>query len=991
MPEKPWRSLEEWQSVSEPDGREFAEDLTAIEAGPGRRGFLKAAGFSFGAAMLAGCSRTVQKIEPNLVQPEGFIPGLPVYYASTCGACSAACGTLVKVRDGRPIKLEGNSSHPISQGGLCAVGQASILGLYDSRRVAQPVVEGKPASWAQADAFIRSRIDDVRQRGGTVRLLTGTVHGPAESASIRRFLDGFRNARHIAYDALSSSAIPDAHEQTHGLRILPRYRFDKADVIVSIGADFLGTWISPVEFARGYASSRDPQGSRYAWHAQVEPLMSLTGTKADLRVVLGPSETAAFVNDLFEAVRTGASSRAEVAGIAERLRGARGRGLVVCGSQDVATQVLVNRINEALGNYGATVVTDRACRQRRGDDRALQSLFAELRDGRVDVLIVAGTNPVFDIPGGDVVRKAKLLVVHAERLDETAAKADVVSAASHTLESWGDAEPVEGAASLVQPCIRPLFQTRSWLETLAAWSGKPAGALDLLRDHWQREIFPNAKSGLAFEPFWEKALQDGFVEYQPPARAKAAAATPREAAPHRETQRQEGFELVLYAKTALFEGRHAYNPWLQEVPDPVTKVAWDNYCCLAPSAAAKLGAVSGNVVRIECGGQTLELPALVQPGQHEGTLAVALGYGSSLSARFAKAGPEWIEALPTLNEKGLVGVNAAPLLAFEQGTLRYSRSGAKLSKTGKQVALACTQEHHTLSVPERLKPAAGGTRPIVQETTLAQLREGLAQLRENGGRAEDKPKPELWPPDHPYPAHHWAMVVDLNACTGCAACIVACQAENNIPVVGKDEMRRKREMHWMRIDRYYSGAPENPRVAHQPMFCQQCDHAPCETVCPVLATSHSEEGLNQQTYNRCVGTRYCANNCPYKVRRFNWFQYSREDRVANLVLNPEVTVRSRGVMEKCTFCVQRIQEAKIESKRAGIPLGDGDIQTACQQTCPAKAIVFGDLDDTRSEVSRLMASGRRYRVLEEINVRPAVGYLKIVRPELPAGGEKQHG
>jgi molybdopterin-containing oxidoreductase family iron-sulfur binding subunit len=338
-----------------------------------------------------------------------------------------------------------------------------------------------------------------------------------------------------------------------------------------------------------------------------------------------------------------------------------------------------------------------------------------------------------------------------------------------------------------------------------------------------------------------------------------------------------------------------------------------------------------------------------------------------------------------LNERGVVGVDASPLLLFERGELQYVRSGVHVSKLNRRGTLACTQQHHSVSVPERLAPAAGASRPIVQETTLVQIRQFDDQ------RGPEHPHPELWPRDHPYPVHRWAMIVDLNACTGCSACVVACQVENNIPVVGKDEIRRKREMHWMRIDRYYSGSTENPQVAHQPMFCQQCEHAPCETVCPVLATVHSDEGLNQQIYNRCVGTRYCANNCPYKVRRFNWFAYVREDRMANLVLNPDVTVRSRGVMEKCTFCVHRIQESKIEAKRNGQPLRDGDVQTACQQSCPAKAIVFGDLNDPQSEASHLMASGRRYRVLEEINVRPSVGYLKIVRQQAAAAEEKQHG
>ena len=984
MSDKYWCSLEEFRTVSEPDRAEFSESPIGIESGPDRRGFLKAAGFSFAGAMLAGCSRTVPKIEPNLQQPEGFIPGRAVYYASTCAGCSAACGTLVKVRDGRPIKLEGNPDHPVSRGGLCAVGQASILGLYDSQRIAQPTLDGKPVDWARVDDFVEARLDQVRRTGGTVRILTGTIHSPTEFALIRRFVGSFRNARHIEYDALSCSAILDAHERTHGARLLPRYRFDKADVIAAIDADFLGTWISPVEFARGYSGSRDPNGSRYAWHTQVESRMSLTGTKADRRIILGPSGLAGLVSDLHDAVVTGNSNRPEVLEIARRLRDARGRGMVLCGLQDVASQALANRINEALGNCGATIETDRASLQRRGDDRALEGLLGELRNGAVDVLVVAGANPAYEVPGGDAITKAKLLIVHTERMDETAVKAQAVSAAPHALESWGDAEPVEGTVSIVQPCVRPLFKTRPLVETLAAWTGKPGDAMSLVREHWQREVYPKAKSSFAFEQFWERALQDGFAHYEPAARARVAATRP-EPEPPRKTVPPDGFELVLYAKPSLLDGRHAYNPWLQEVPDPVSKVAWDNYACLAPAAAAKLGVSTGDVLRIQCDGTAIELPALVQPGQHENTVAVALGYGSRLSARFGKVGPQWLESRPTLNEQGLVGVNASPFLRFQNASVQYSRSGVQLSKAGKTATLACTQEHHTLSVPERLAPAAGAIRPIVQETTLV-------QIRASGDRHPPEPKkPELWPPDHPAPAHRWAMVVDLNACTGCSACVVACQAENNIPVVGKDEMRRKREMHWMRIDRYYSGSPDNPRVAHQPMFCQQCEHAGCETVCPVLATVHSDEGLNQQIYNRCVGTRYCANNCAYKVRRFNWFEYSREDRMANLVLNPDVTVRSRGVMEKCTFCVQRIQEAKIESKRAGWPLRDGDIQTACQQTCPAKAIVFGDLDDRYSEASRLMASGRRYRVLEEINVRPAVGYLKIVRPGASTGEEKENG
>ena len=428
------------------------------------------------------------------------------------------------------------------------------------------------------------------------------------------------------------------------------------------------------------------------------------------------------------------------------------------------------------------------------------------------------------------------------------------------------------------------------------------------------------------------------------------------APPESQPQQPTGFTLVLYPSIAMIEGRQAYNPWLHELPDPITKITWDNYASISPATATSLGVSDGDVVRVE----NIELPVLVQPGQHDRVIAVALGYGRKASERFAALGPRWLDHRPTVNEKGRVGENASPLLAFHDGLLRYERADVKIARTGRRVDLALTQTHHTLSVD-------GVVRPIVQETTPGEPAEP-PERRE-----------ELWPEDHAYKGHRWGMAVDLNACTGCSACVVACQVENNTPVVGKDEVRRRREMHWIRIDRYYSGPPDNVEVAHQPMMCQQCDHAPCETVCPTLATVHSDEGLNQQVYNRCVGTRYCANNCPYKTRRFNWFNYPREDRLANLVLNPDVTVRTRGIMEKCTFCVQRIQEAKIEAKVLGAPVKDGDIRTACEQACPAGAIVFGDLNDPNSHVARLARDARQYRVLEDLNVGPAVHYLKIVR------------
>ena len=591
----------------------------------------------------------------------------------------------------------------------------------------------------------------------------------------------------------------------------------------------------------------------------------------------------------------------------------------------------------------------------------------------MQALIVAGANPVYDLPdAGDLakdLRRVPLIVSTAERIDETASIAHFVCPDHHYLESWSDAEPVSGVVSLTQPTILPLQDTRSLLESLSVWTtGTPRASRDLLREHWERAIYPRAvSSGVSdpFDRFWERTLERGVAEIAPrpstarpfDLRAVRPILRPEESGPN-------AFALVLYPKIGMLDGRHGHNAWLHELPDPVTKVTWDNYASFSPAAAKRLGVADGDVVRVTAtGAPPLELPAFVQPGQHDASVAIALGYGRAGTDRFAKVGPPWFEARPPV---GLVGVNASTLVTTEDTTRRYSGRSVTVVKTGRTHPLASTQIHHSLEGAEGQEP-----RPIVQETTLSQLAGAATETHETEG--------ELWASDHPSTGHRWGMAIDLNTCTGCSACVIACQAENNVPVVGQDEVRRKREMHWIRIDRYYSGSDDEPEVAHQPMMCQHCEHAPCETVCPVLATVHGDEGLNEQVYNRCVGTRYCANNCPYKVRRFNWFDYPHEDRLQNLVFNPNVTVRSRGVMEKCTFCVQRIEETRIEARRLGQPIADGAIKTACQQVCPADAIVFGDLNDPKTRVAGLAESNRAYRVLEDLNTRPAVRYLKIVR------------
>jgi molybdopterin-containing oxidoreductase family iron-sulfur binding subunit len=992
----------------------MSETCTAANGGLSRRDFLKAAGFTFAGALVSGCQRAPeQEAVPPLHQPEGMVAGQARYFASTCDGCRAGCGLLVKSYDGRPIKLEGNPQHPLSQGGLCAAGQASLLGLYDRLRLQQPLIDGRETTWDEIDREVRTRLDVVRRQGGAVRVLSGTITSPTTQALIDRLLGGGPDARrrHIVYDPVSYSAILDAHEQTHAARLLPHYRLDRAEVIASFDADFLGSWLSPVEFTRGYRAGRTLTGHppRCSYHVQVESRLSLSGSKADERLCIAPEEMRTLLTCLAVALARQAGAddpggatdgvSAALAPFCDRLAGrlwkARGRGLVLCGSQDVPSQVVCNFINHLLGNYGATLDIEHPSLQRQGSDRDLAALLGELNAGKIGALFLLDCNPVYDLPEGAglarALREVPLVVCCGERLDETATAARLVCPHSHYLESWGESEAVRGVVGLRQPTLPRHGDTRPIIESLAAWVGTPKSAHDLLRESWQTHVFPRQAKEKSFQTFWDRSVHDGFAEVNAaPVRSKPFDAAAARAALHAPRPADGGRRLVLYSKVGMPDGSHAYNPWLQELPDPITKATWDNYACLSPSAAAQLGVAEGDVVRLAVASgpgrtEALELPVLLQPGQHERVVAVALGYGSIASERFAGIGPPWLEARPTVGENGLVGQNAAPLLAWEGGTLRYTRAGVEVTRTGKKHPLAVTQLRDTLNLPAHLAPPGQERRPLVRLTTVAALTAPAA-----APSPQEKPA-DLWSDDHPCPERRWGMVIDLNACTGCSACVVACQAENNVPVVGRDEVRRQREMHWLRIDRYYSGEGDAVQADHQPMLCQHCDRAPCETVCPVLATVHSTEGLNEQVYNRCVGTRYCANNCPWKVRRFNWFAYAHEDKLFNLALNPDVTVRSRGVMEKCTFCVQRLEEAKREARRHGQPLRDGDAQTACQQSCPAQAIAFGNVNDPASRVARLRDDPRHYHTLAELNVGPAVGYLKVVRNR-PEGGEaREHG
>lgn len=964
-----------------------------------RRQFLEAAGFTMSLAAITGCGRApIETALPFVTQPESLVPGRMQSYASTCSGCPASCGLLVGVRDGRPLKMEGMPEHPFSAGGLCAIGQALPLGLYDSRRLSQPLADGKESDWQSVDQAIMGRLAQLGKDASVV-FVTSTITSPTLQATIDSFLESTNNGRHVTLDSVSSSAILDAHQQTHGMRALPHYRFDRAKVIVSFGADFLGTWISPVEFTAAWRTRRvpSPTSPEMSYHAQLEGRVSLTGTNADRRYRLAPDEYAAVLAALAVdlGTRAGLASpngkaaasaldQADLHDLGERLWNARGESLVVSDSQDVAVQSLINYVNHALGNYGKTLDIEQPSRQRQGNDTEVAQLLEDLKAGKLSALFVAGTDLTHSLPDRDAIAKAiakvPLVISFAERVDDFASLAHYVCPDHHPLESWLDAEPVSGLVSLSQPTLQPLGQTRSILESLNQWMGQSTTAYDALKSHWQEAVLTRAKSSQPFETFWDRAVHDGFVEVNiEPAEATdfqfANVTIPEETSLPENPK--GSFALSLYSKVGLTDSRHAHNPWLQELPDPITKVTWDNYVSMSQATADEKGISDGDMVRLSTpSGVSVELPAHVQRGQHDRVLSMALGYGVRGTDRFAKIGPPWLESRPTVGRDELVGKNVSQFIEFRDGTMRLSQANVKLEKIKGRRELASTQRYHSLEIPRNVAPHGAEVRDVVQETTLAAFlndpHAGTPEVHHHGDE-------QLWAEDHPKSGPHWGMAIDQNCCTGCSACLIACQSENNVPVVGKDEVRRQREMHWIRIDRYYSGEDDDMRTAHQPMMCQHCDNAPCETVCPVLATVHGEEGLNEQAYNRCVGTRYCANNCPYKVRRFNWFKYEHEDDLQNLVLNPDVTVRSRGVMEKCSMCVQRIQDGKLEAKRLGLPVEDGAIQTACQQSCPAQAIIFGDMNDPNSRVHEAMENPRNYGVLAEFNFRPSVSYMRVVR------------
>ncbi len=948
----------------------FPDEITGSKTN--RREFLKYFGFSIAsAAVVSSCEQPIRKAIPYLIQPEEITPGKASYYASTYYDGHEYCSILVKVHDGRPIKIEGNDLLKVAGGKTSARVQASVLGLYDDNRIQHPSIHKERVSWEEIDKEIRNKLEQLSANGEQMILLTSSIISPSTKRAIELLQNKYKTLKHIIYDAISASAMLDANEECFGTRALPSYHFDKAKLIVSIGADFLGTWLSPVEYTAQFSKTRSlTEGqNEMSKLIQFESNMSLTGCNADERIRIKPSEEKEVLITMFnEIVRlTGnkpINSRVHhkaAKAVAQKLVKYKSKSIVICGSNDKESQLLVNGINYYLENMHSTIDLRKTHFIKQGRDKGMEQLTEDLRNKNVKGLLLYNVNPVYDYPENKIFTEAlkniDFTVSFSTVSNESAELVKYSCPDHHYLESWNDAEIYTHSFGLAQPVIRPLYNTRQVQDTFLSWAGITTSYLEFIQDTWRKNIFPMSLNP-DFQTFWNKSLHDGLfhpeyiVTEEPPALNRKAL----DQIIILKNSSPGTVELCLYEPVSIGNGSNANNPWLQELPDPVSKVTWDNYAAVSPAMAKRYGLKTESMIKIN---GSVELPVFIQPGQDDSTIGIALGYGRTKAGKVAEQ----------------VGKNMYPFVQIEEGYRRYNRT-VKIEKSSGTYPLATTQQHHSME-----------GRAIIRNASLKDYQQNPAAGNEMHEEIQHHLK-TLYK-EYEFKGHHWGMAIDLNKCTGCSACIVACTVENNIPAVGKNEVRRAHEMHWIRIDRYYEGNDENPKTFMQPLLCQHCDNAPCENVCPVAATNHSDEGLNQMAYNRCIGTRYCNNNCPYKVRRFNWFDYNKADAIRNntvdptgmtvdlkrMVLNPDVTVRSKGVIEKCSFCVQRIQEKKLDAKLENRTLEDGEIKTACMQVCPSDAIIFGDLNDPESRVSKLFKDHRNYHLLEELHTLPSVGYL----------------
>ncbi len=1003
-----WKSLnelannEEYQQFAE---REFPENATELDDQVSRRSFLRVMGASIALAGFAACRRPVQKIIPYSKQPEDIIPGVPNFYASAMPFQDALTGVVIENHEGRPTKVEGNEMHPASSGNSSKFNQASILGMYDPDRSRHPVSDGERTSF---DRFVSFCSEHFADTGRDIAFISEANSSPTYNRLKDRALNTFSNARWVTYEAFGENNAVEGTNIAFGERLRTVNHFDTADVIVAFDNDFLNPAAhkNNVENTKRFTdgrrvSSTDDEMSRFY---AIESTFSITGSNADNRLKVKSSEIPLFIYALaaelsgslsglsaFSNYSNKFSGHDWITALADDLLAHKGTSILTVGNEhDKAVHATVAALNKALGNAGETVTYHRVPHFNNRDNReAFAELVQAMNDGEIDTVVMVGTNPVFSAPAdlgfADALKKVETTIQLSDYYDETAKLSSWHVNRAHYLEAWGDGYSFTGTRSIIQPQIEPLHSGKSEIEFLnAIVNGSKAKGYDLVQETW-KDFF-----GINFNSRWKKALHDG-LEREQVFPEENVSVTRRFSAQLRNilatAGENKGIELVIRPDSKLFDGRYANNGWLQELPDPMTKITWDNVALMSPNTAEKLGVEKAglgvaqvDVLAITVNGNTVEVPAWVQPGHADDSITVTVGYGREGIGKVADQ----------------TGSDTYPLRSTD--AMLYA-TDIQVENTGKSYEIACTQDHNSME-----------GRSLLRHATLQEYREnpefssydsaynaelpGLAYAKEKGEDRSLSIFDAIDEKDYPDYEPQWGMTIDLNSCIGCGTCTIACQAENNIPVIGKREVSNGREMHWIRTDRYYEGEADDPKALHQPVPCMHCELAPCEQVCPVAATTHSDDGMNQMAYNRCIGTRYCANNCPYKVRRFNFFNYSKEyltsgddPELVQMAMNPDVTVRFRGVMEKCTYCVQRVNRAKInreiETDGATMKPEDGSVETACQQACPADAIYFGDLTDPESKIVETKKNNRNYLLLEELNTRPRTSYLAKLRNPNP--------
>ncbi len=994
-----WQSLEELYNdprAAEARHQEFKEGVTEDFSplnlpGLSRRKFLALVGASAALAG-AGCSdyRDKGEIIPYIKKPEEITLGKADYYASTCNACDKACGILIKTREGRPIKADGNPDHPVSKGKLCSKGHANILNLYDPERLQSPRKRSggtfDEISWQTADKEITAALSNAGNK--EIAIISKRINSPTGKKVLEDFKAKYPTAKIYSYQLFNEEVKNSAWQKSYGNSSFPLIKWDKARIIVALESDFLGTDGNSVENARLFSQGREVSDiNNFNRLYVLEGNMSLTGSNADYRLRLNPDSQFEFVSMLIKELNGGQGMSVEafakkndipvkvIKHLISDLNKNRGSSVVYSGSGlSEKVHIAVNHLNRILGNetmyrkddseYSVLPLTK---------TEEWSDLIADMKMGRVGTVIHYDSNPVYHLPDDlgykNALEKVDVLVSLTESENESSESAQYVLPINHNFESWGDAKTRSGFSSLQQPVIWPIFDTRQKEAILLNWINGEPDKFDFkvyhkyLMKNWRENIYPSLNSKISFEQFWYGILQDGVVvtgETGPNYGSYNEAAFTSLSQSKNDSN---SYTVVLRESYATGDGSFANNGWMQELPHPVSKITWDNYAAVSSSTAKELGVKSDDLIDIQIGKRKIQMPVFIQPGAADRTITIELGYGRS------KVG---IVGLG-------VGFNANVLLSKDAGISPWIYSGASVTKAVGTYKLVTAQEHHAFD--KDLTRNAVKDRKIIREGTVEQYRKNPEFIRE-----ETEEHDKTLYPEYEYKDVKWGMAIDLNKCLGCGECVVACHSENNVPIVGKDQVEKGREMHWLRIDRYYSGTIDEPKVSTQPMLCQQCDHAPCENVCPVAATTHSPDGLNQMIYNRCVGTRYCSNNCPYKVRRFNFFNFRdhfrdsyQEDNLFNLLYNPEVTIRSRGVMEKCTFCIQRIMEARADAIRENRKLKGSDVKTACQEACSTNAIKFGDINDKESDFHKYRNHELGYYVLEFVNTRPNVTYIAKLR------------